>query len=472
MLRVRRNPLYGRMTIICDSNEDAHAQEYAGTNYWCSTEYNGNNSWNVNFSTGNTNNNNKYNTNRVRPAVAYGEDFDRFVESVEDAFVDCLKGKMSSKQAVEYLQIAKDDIIVLAGEMWTMTYKPTTSTCFLVKYPKIREVFAANFRDRIVHHWICLRLNPLFEERFISQGNVSHNCRVGFGTRTAVQSAIDGMERVSENYNKSAYVFKGDIVSFFMSMDQDVLHYLLSRFSERQYQGEYKAILMYLIKVVVYHRPEKDCIFNSSYSLWIKLDENKSMLRNGAKKGGPIGNLTTQLFANFMMSFFDIYVQFIMRRYNYHYVRFVDDFLLIAETKEIINMAIIKMETFLMSVLKLEMHKDKRYIQPVSHGVLFVGSMIKPHRVYLSNRTLARFREKVHGYNRLMQEKELTILDCKRIQSVINSYLGFCRNKNEYNNRKKILMEFSHDFYKYFYIAGHYDKIVIKHQYKEIKNGL
>ena len=145
------------MTIVKDSNEVAHAQEYAGTNYWCSTEYNGNNSWNVNFGNGNTNNNNKFNTNRVRPAVAYGEDFDRFVESLEEAFLDCLKGKMSSKQAIEYLQIANDDLIILAGEMWTMTYKPTTSTCFLVKYPKIREVFAANFRDRIVHHWICLR---------------------------------------------------------------------------------------------------------------------------------------------------------------------------------------------------------------------------------------------------------------------------------------------------------------------------
>ena len=457
------------MTIVKDSNEVAHAQEYAGTNYWCSTEYNGNNSWNVNFGNGNTNNNNKFNTNRVRPAVAYGEDFDRFVESLEEAFLDCLKGKMSSKQAIEYLQIANDDLIILAGEMWTMTYKPTTSTCFLVKYPKIREVFAANFRDRIVHHWICLRLNPLFEERFISQNNVSHNCRAGFGTKTAVQSAIEGIEKISENYTKEAYVFKGDIVSFFMSIDQDVLFYLLSRFAERKYKGEYKEILLYLIKVVVYHRPEQDCIFNSSYSLWNKLDINKSMLRNGAKKGGPIGNLTTQLFANFLMSFFDSYVHFILRKCKYHYVRFVDDFLLIAESKEIINEAIIKMESFLIEVLKLEMHKDKRYIQPVSHGVLFVGSMIKPHRIYLSNRTLARFKEKVYGYNRLMEEKELNIYDCKRIQSVVNSYLGFCRNKNEYNNRKKILLEFSHVFYKYFYIAGHYDKIVIKQQFKEMK---
>lgn len=130
--------------------------------------------------------------------------------------------------------------------------------------------------------------------------------------------------------------------------------------------------------------------------------------------------------------------------------------------------AIPKMEAF-MKKMKLEMHQHKRYLHPGSHGLALVGSYIKPKRVYLSNRTLARFEERAVGFSRLIDgDAELTVMDCKRIEQVINSYLGFCKGKKTYCKRKKILGMMGKNFFKYFYIKGHYESIRAKAKYREI----
>lgn len=473
--RVIHNPLNGRFTTMGlasrRSYDDAKPQKHS--NYWSSTEYNTNNAWNVNFNSGNVNNNNKYNTNNVvRPVAALDglyRDFPLFYLTVREAYDDCLRGKMSSPQALEYMQIAEEDLPKLAWEMFTGTYEPSTSTCFLVEYPKLREVFAAAFRDRIVHHWICLRLEPLFEERFVAQGNVSFNCRKGFGTQKAVEAVSSGFERVSCNYTRPAWVFKCDLVGFFMSISKSRLWYLLERFITRRYHGADKDILMNLTKVTVMHHPERNCIFNTDPRKWVGLAPNKSLFTCGEDRGEPIGNLTTQLFANFLLSFFDMFVAFVFRGRNYAYARFVDDFVIACDDEAFLLAAIPRLEAFLRDVLLLELHKDKRYIQPVTHGVKFVGSVIKTHRSYLSNKTLGRMFERVHGFNDLCEQKdELSVLDCARIEQVMNSYLGFCKPHRTYRLRCKALAMFGPAFYRYFYIRNHHDSIRTKMKYRPI----
>ncbi|MBR5042994.1 MAG: reverse transcriptase [Bacteroidales bacterium] len=475
MRRVLHNPLNGRFTTVgADlavrrSYEDAIPQEHS--NYWSSTEYNSNNAWNVNFNSGNVNNNNKYNSNVARPVAALDglfPDFALFFETVLDAYRDCLKGKMSSPQAIEYMKVADIDLPVLAWELWTGTYKPTTSTCFLVHYPKLREVFAAAFRDRIVHHWICMRLIPLFEERFVSQGNVSFNCRKGFGTQKAVEAVSAGFERVSEGYTKRAWVFRGDLVGFFMGISKSRLWYLLGRFIRRYYHGDYKDILLRVTEQVVMHHPERDCVFNTDPREWLGLSMRKSMFTCGDDRGEPIGNHTTQQFANFLLSFLDAHVLFLFRHKNFDYERFVDDFEITCDDLPFLMAQIPKIERFLSESLLLELHKDKRYIQPVAHGLKFVGSFIKPHRTYLSNVTIARFRERVHGFGEMMMERELDTLDCQRIEQVINSYLGFCRMHRTYNLRKEILGQFPSEFFRYFYIRNNYETIRTKAKYRPL----
>ncbi len=471
----------GRITAGHQSRSYEVANPQEGSNHWSSTEYNRNNARNVNFSNGNANNNNKYNTNVIRPVTAsYDIVPPSFLESVWVAYHDCLRGKMNSTQALEYMQIADADIPVLAHELWTGIYKPGTSTCFLVRYPKWREVFAANFRDRIVHHWICLRLEPLFEYRFRHQGDLSFNCRKGFGTDKAVEHLAAEMRRVSSNYHKKAYVFKGDISGFFMSINKELLWYLLERFIRRwrfrsvhfgweRYRLDmpemYWDILLRSTEVVVMHHPEKDCVLNSDVWLWSEhMELNKSLFTSST--GEPIGNLTTQLFANFLMSFFISYVLFLFRRKNFGMAQFVDDFAVVCDDLQFLLAAIPLLDMFLRNKLKLRLHKDKRYLQPVSHGILFVGTFIKPGRNYLSNRTCGRMTERCRGYGKLLSECECDVIKLQRIEQVLNSYLGFCMRKRTYNFRKSCIESIGGNFYKYFYVRGSYQSIRLRRKYR------
>ena len=449
------------------SYEDANPQERS--NHWTSTENNRNNAWNVNFNDGNTNGNNKYNGNVVRPCVAHGDEIDKsYVECMIEAFEDCKRGKMSSVHTIDYLHRAKDDLPRLANEVYSMTYKPATSTCFLVHYPKLREVFAADFRDRIVHHWIILRLEPIFEKTFRDMGDVSFNCRRGFGQLKAIESVSDGMKRVSCGYTKKAWVFKGDLVSFFMSINRDKLWYLLERMIKRQYHGGDKEVLLRTVKTIVFHHPEKDCVINGNPEEWKMLPRNKSLFGVGSEFGGPIGNHTTQQFANYYLArLMDLWVQFLMRDSNYSYSRFVDDFIIVCDNKHKITDTVRKVEKII-GAYGLRMHRNKKYFQPVSHGVCFVGGHIKPCRTYLSNRTVDRFFENVKGYRDLLESNDvrLTGYDLERIEQVINSYLGFCVHHKTYNIRKQLILSLGKEFWRYYYVCGHYESIKVRGKYK------
>ncbi len=444
-------------------------------NRWSATEYNRNNSWNSNFGNGNFNNNNKYNSFGVRPVVAFDTPTD-FLDLVLFAFDDCCKYKRTSRACIDYCEIAEHDLPALANELYTGTYKPGVSTCFLVKYPKYREVFAACFRDRIVHHFIILLLNPYFERRFVEQGNVSFNCRKGFGTLAAQQAVYENIKKATCNYSKPAWVFKGDIVSFFMSIDKRILWAKLEPFIREQYKGAYLQQLLAASKTIVFHCPELNCVFNTSPDEWPKhIERHKSLFGSDAANGMPIGNITTQVFVNFLMSFFDDFViqWFKCRDFEIYYTRFVDDFVVICISKSALKAFIIDARLFLSSELGITLHVTKYHFQLASHGVMFVGAYIRYYRIYLSSRTVARFRERVFGFNQMLREKpHISLCDLRRIEQVINSYLGFFKNKRSYLLRKTTLSIFEHVFYEFFYIHGHFERIRLRNKCKMIQTSI
>lgn len=452
--------------------DDAMPQSDAQTNRWSSTENSSNNSWNSNFNSGNINNNNKYNRFRVRPVVAYDTPID-FLNLVLEAFYDCCRRKRTSQACIDYMQIANEDLPALAHELYTGTYQPGLSTCFLVKYPKYREVFAACFRDRIVHHFLFIILNPYFEERFTKQGNVSFNCRKGFGTLAAQRAVAKAMREATDGYRRKAWIYRGDIVSFFMSIDKRILWRKLEPFINTNYNGPYLAQVIAVARVTVFHCPEHNCVFNTDPAEWKDhIETLKSLFGNTDHFGMPIGNLTTQLFVNFFMSFFDEFViaWFSTRGYRVYYVRFVDDFIVICVSRTVLKVFVKSARVFMYAELGIELHTDKYHFQPASHGVMFVGAYIKFGRIYLSNRTIARFTERVYGFNELLNNKEqVTLTDLCRIEQVVNSYLGFCRDKRTYSIRRAILFTFCRAFYEYFYIKGHYDGIRLRTAHKPIK---
>lgn len=453
-MRARGTSINGRLTGVGGgihvSNEVAKPHR---------TENSRNNSWNVNSDGNVNNNNNKYNSNTVRPCSADVE-FSKFLSSMWEAYEECLRGKRSSAQALEYIPRAASDVIELAKEAWAGTYRPSTSTCFMVTFPKLREVFAAAFRDRIVHHWICMRMLPMFEKRCHELGDVSHACRKGYGTKTAIAQVQQGMVDVSQHLRKPAWVYKGDIVGFFMNIDKARMWRMLERFIMNEYHGEYKSILLNLTKVTVYHEPQKDCEIRSDPKMWTEIARNKSLFYNGEGKGEPIGNLTTQLFAGYYMSMFDEYVTQLFAFRNYTYTRSVDDFVIVCDDKTFLKKAVREIESFTERELGLECHKDKTYLQPVSHGVKFLGQIVYPHRRYTINRTIGRFIDRV---KQCVEECERPMTDIRKEywRQVLNSYFGFLTQTNEYRTRSKIFRMFPRSWYRNFGITNR-KRITIK----------
>lgn len=447
--------LTGAMRRRGMSVDDAKADE---------TENSRTNAWNIR-NDGNTNNNNgKYNRNNA-PAVTATIAFREFREGVLQAYADCLRGKRTSPQAVEYQQRAVEDIERLAHEMHAMTWRPAVSKCFVVNFPKPREVFAADFRDRIVHHWVVMRLLPLFEKRCERLGNVSHACRKGYGTKTAIEAAERAMERVSENYTKEAWVLKGDIVGFFMNIDKDILLRQLMVLIESEYHAEDKEWLKVFTEQCVTHRPEKDCVIASPLHYWDAVPSGKSFFYSDGSKGQGIGNLTAQHFAGYYMSFFDEYVAKLFEGEVYGYVRNVDDFVIVHRDKALIKRAARLLNAFLRDELRLRTHEESVYLQPASHGVKFLGQWIKPRRRYVIRRTIGRFRA---AYGRCFadcKKGKLLSMDCARHRAVLNSYLGTLRGARTYRVRRELRERAPPEFWRYFTIVRD-ERVDIKSKYK------
>lgn len=409
-----------------------------------------NNAWYVHFSSGNTNNNNKYNGNRVRAVVALDEEIK---EGWIEAKNDCCANKLSSQQCEDWRLNAEIDLWNLMYEVYYGDYQPTTSTCFIVKFPKYREIFAAAFRDRVVQHWICARLNPLFEVRFHSQGNVSFNCRKGFGTLRAAQALNADMEWISQEWTKrDVYVGRFDIKAFFMNIDKNILWALLEPFIKKNYRGNDMDVLLRLTKLVIFHCPQDNCIRKGDLRYWNPeyLPKHKSLFGVERHLAMPIGNILSQLCANFYMSFFDDVMRKVCWRFGCAYKRFVDDFTVVGSKKAIQYIQKFA-EKWLSLYLHLTLHRDKFYLQPIHHGVLFVGSMILPYRTYLSSRTYGGMRDQMYRLSKLCASirdegstwQKLDIL--RREVSSLNSYIGFSVHHRSFNMRKKLYAQFIDD---------------------------
>lgn len=444
-------------------NKIAHT--LASSNLWSVTENNSNNSWNVNFNNGNTNNNNKNNSNVGRAVSALGEEeWEGWLEAADD----CCRNKKTGLHCTEY-RIREESLVGLVESVANRTYIPLVSECFVVKKPKLREVFAAHFLDRIVQHWIILRLEPLLEQHFVDCGDVSFNCRKGYGTLRAVRYLEDGMKKISCGYTKSAWVGKFDLQSFFMSIDKDMMWGMLREFIEDNYHDTDKDTLLFLVETTIKHRPQDNCIRKGDLSLWDKLPKHKSLF---TMDGMAIGNITSQILANFYLSSFDKWANGRCKSLGGCYVRFVDDMVMVLPKKEDVLSIYRDAKMFVHEKLGLTFHPDKVYIQHIAKGVKFVGSVIKPNRVYLSNRTIGSMYEMLASMERhckrlatnskpteeMIAEVEHDICSC-------NSYMGFLVHHNTYAIRRKMFGRMKW-FWRVSVMDGHYSKVVIKNKYK------
>lgn len=378
-------------------------------------------------------------------------------ETILEAYLDCRKRKRSTVGATEFELDYVHNLVELMNEVNSRQYKIGKSICFVVRYPRYREVFAGEFRDRIIHHYIALRLEPLFEQIFCDR---AYNCRKGKGQLAGVTQLAEDIREESENYTKDAYVMKVDLKGFFMSIIKSKLAKMVDDFIVERYEGDDKEDLRWICNLVVMHRPELNCERRSPLWMWNFIPKEKSLFTNGDDRGIAIGNLFAQLFANFLLNVIDWKIDAVCVRHN----RYVDDISFVSKDKWKL-LSIVPMLRTELGKLGLRLNEKKFYLQHYSKGVQFTGAIIKPGRIYVANHTINSFALAV---KRLGKAAEMGMVDdIKKEISSVNSYLGIMSRYNEYATKRRIMAKLPPKFYEYCYIEGHFDVVKLKYKYTE-----
>lgn len=378
-------------------------------------------------------------------------------ETILEAYLDCRKRKRSTIGATEFELNYVHNLVELMNEVNSRQYRIGKSICFVVRYPRYREVFAGEFRDRVIHHYIALRLEPLFEQIFCVR---TYNCRKGKGQLAGVTQLAEDIREESENYTKDAYVMKVDLKGFFMSIIKSKLAKMIDDFIVAHYEGDDKEDLRWLCNLVIMHRPELNCERRSLLWMWNFIPKEKSLFTNGEDRGIAIGNIFAQLFANFLLNTIDWKIDAVCVRHN----RYVDDISFVSKDKDKL-LSIVPMLRTELGKLGLRLNEKKFYLQHYSKGVQFTGAVIKPDRIYVANHTINSFALAVE---RLGKAVEMGMIDDieKEIASV-NSYLGIMSHYDEYATKRRIMAKLPPKFFEYCYIEGHFDVVKLKYKYTE-----
>lgn len=235
------------------------------------------------------------------------------------SYRECRRNKRNTLNALAFELDAEANLLRLQAELREHRYRPGRSICFVTDGPKPREVFAADFRDRIVHHLLVSRQLPIIEPRFIHD---SFACRAGKGTLAASDRLTTFLRRASANGRRPAWALKLDVASFFASIDKQTLFGILARHVA-------DPEVRWLTRVVLFHDPTQDYVFRSRRrgepppgSPGYPVAARKSLFGTDNRRGLPIGNLTSQVWANVYLDVLDQFVKRVLRcRW---YVRYVE----------------------------------------------------------------------------------------------------------------------------------------------------
>ena len=377
--------------------------------------------------------------------------YPQLLDDLHAAYYDARRHKRNKPYQQRFESRAEENLRELCDELWDRTYEPRPSTCFIITYPKRREVFAAQFRDRIVHHLYYNYTHEMLERTFIED---SYSCIKGRGTHYGIQRLESHIRKESQNYTEACYVLKMDIRGYFMHINRqrllDITISSLRRMSKHKVgkgtSGRWRDrvdmdFVEYLSRTIILLNPVEGCRRRGSVLQWKGLPREKSLFHSDEGCGLPIGNLTSQLFSNVYMNELDQYAKRVL--HCRHYGRYVDDFYVVSADREWLRGIAAPITAFLRKRLCLEVNAGKTVICDVCKGVCFLGAYLKPHRLYVSNATLRRMEAKVA----LLHRRETPWL----LQSSLNSFLGLLSHYNSYRIRYGM-------FYglRFVYRHGHY----------------
>lgn len=345
------------------------------------------------------------------------------------AFEDARRHKRNKPYVLTFAKHLDARLQELCDTLWTRTYEPKRSTCFIITDPKKREVFAADFRDRVVHHLYYNYTHELFERTFIED---TYSCIPGRGTHYGIDRLQRHIRQVSRNYTRQAYVLKMDIRGYFMHINRQRLcneclktirkmasHRVLKHLPLKWEDKIDIPFIEYLTEQITLLDPLTNGRMIGDKHEWDGLAHDKSLFHSPKGFGLPIGNLTSQLYSNVYLNVLDQYMKRNLRCRLYG--RYVDDFYVVSDDKAWLHSIIVPVRQFLTEELDLTLHSGKSQVLPIQYGVPFLGMYVKPWRKTASHSSLKRMRRKKRVLAYQLTDGQIPV---GRIASAVASFRG------------------------------------------------
>jgi retron-type reverse transcriptase len=354
-----------------------------------------------------------------RPAPAPAADSSFSFSGLVQAYLDCRRRKRNKASAKAFEANLERNLCTLFDELSNGTYRPGKSICFVITRPKPREVWAADFRDRIVHHLLYNHIAPRFYAGFIAD---SCACIPTRGTLYAGKRLEAKVRSITQNWQRPAHYLKLDLANFFVSIDKNILLELLAKKIGEPWW-------LWLAETILFHDPRQDFEYRGNPTLLERVPPHKRLTNQPSHLGLPIGNLSSQFFANVYLNELD---QFCKHQIGArHYVRYVDDFILLHESPQWLNAAHDRIAEFLPARLNVRMNPTKTILQPVERGVDFVDHVIKPWNRSARRRTVNEAVRRIgrtpanellevgNSYFGLVRQSQHSHHDCARIANAL-----------------------------------------------------
>jgi len=392
------------------------------------------------------------------------ETFEHLLYQLHLSYLQARKNKRNTHNQLRFEMYQEDGLMQLAKAIYARKYNPKPCIAFIIHKPVMREIFAADFTDRVVHHLLYRCLYPIIDRKLI---NDTYSCRVGKGTLYGINRVDKFIRSCSNNYSKETYILKLDIEAYFMHMQHQIIYdKVLAMLPDKKqnYLGISKETILYLLRQTIFNRVKENCRIKGNRSDWYDLPASKSLFHYPNNTGLPIGNLTSQVFGNVYMNDFDHYVKHELK--IKYYGRYVDDMVFVHNDKNYLQSLIPILSDFLLSNLKLVLHPNKIVLTNASEGVKFLGQIIKPYRNYVGNRTKNNFYQAIQRINKIMAEvPEFSWQQLCDIRAVLNSYLGILQHAATYNLRKIMMGKLVKRFYDFFFVAKDLNKVIINEDF-------
>jgi len=349
-------------------------------------------------------------------------------QSIYKAYLQCRKHKRHSINALQFEYNLMENLWDVLHALQNRTYVPSTSICFLTTSPKLREVFAADFRDRVVHHLLVEQIEEMYEKKFIHD---VYNNRKDKGTHKAVLQSQRYMRQTPKGY-----YLQLDIKGFFYHLDKDILYRKIYR-DVKHANLQHEEDVLWLVHTVIYHDPTQDYLFKGDKRKLSLLPDHKTLFKIAKNRGLPLGNLTSQFFANVYMNDFD---NFVKRKLKVkRYIRYVDDFVLFEPSKKKLLHLKNEIEGYLHRELGLFLRGDSR-LRRHNDGLDFLGYIIRPHYMLVRQRVVSNFKHKKAKYLAAYEKQKgtMSLVEIKAFLSVQASFAGHIKHANSYNLNQKI----------------------------------